>query len=64
MKIEEIKKKALENRVPIIMDDTLEKIVELLKEVKPKRLLEHTLTGSGEVMLQQLTLQLVSVTLD
>ena len=40
MSLEEIKKKALENRVPIIMDDTLEKIVELLKEVKPKRLLE------------------------
>ena len=40
MQLEEIKEKALANRVPIIMDDTLEKIVELLKEAKPKRLLE------------------------
>lgn len=40
MSLQQIKEKALENRVPIIMDDTLEKIVELLKEVKPKRLLE------------------------
>jgi len=40
MSLQQIKEKALENRVPIIMDDTLEKIEELLKEAKPKRLLE------------------------
>ena len=40
MSLESIKKAALENHVPIIMDDTLNKIEELLKESKPKRLLE------------------------
>lgn len=40
MNIESIKKLALENHVPIIMDDTLNKIEELLKESKPKKLLE------------------------
>jgi len=35
-----IKENALENHVPIIMDDTLEKIKEILKEEKPKRILE------------------------
>ena len=32
-----VKEKALENHIPIIMDDTLEKIEEILKEEKPKR---------------------------
>lgn len=40
MNIENIKKIALENHVPIIMDDTLGKIEELLKESNPRRLLE------------------------
>lgn len=40
MTIQKIKEKALENHIPIIMDDTLEKLEELLKEVKPKNLLE------------------------
>ncbi len=35
-----IKKNALENHIPIIMDDTLEKIKEILKNEKPKRILE------------------------
>ena len=35
-----VKEKALENHIPIIMDDTLEKIEEILKEEKPKRILE------------------------
>lgn len=35
-----VKKRALENHIPIIMDDTLEKIKEILKEEKPKRILE------------------------
>jgi len=38
--LQQIKEKALENHVPIIMDDTLEKITELLIEAKPKKLLE------------------------
>ena len=40
MDLESIKKDALENHIPIIMDDTLSKIEELLKKSKPKRLLE------------------------
>jgi len=35
-----MKEKALENHIPIIMDDTLEKIKEILKKEKPKRILE------------------------
>lgn len=40
MTIQDIKSKALANHIPIIMDDTLEKIEEILKDVKPKKLLE------------------------
>lgn len=43
MNIEElkrIKEKALEEHIPIIMDDTLDVIEEFLKDNKPKRLLE------------------------
>lgn len=36
----EIKKKALEDHIPIIMDDTLETVAKILKEVKPTRILE------------------------
>ena len=35
-----IKKKALEDKVPIIMDDTLEVISKILDEIKPKKILE------------------------
>ncbi len=35
-----VKEKALEAHIPIIMDDTLEVISEILKKVKPKRILE------------------------
>ncbi len=35
-----IKEKALEEHIPIIMDDTLEIMGNILKEVKPKRILE------------------------
>ena len=35
-----MKEKALENHIPIIMDDTLDKIIEVLNEEKPKRILE------------------------
>ena len=35
-----IKEKALQNHVPIIMDDTLEVVDKILKQLKPKRILE------------------------
>ena len=35
-----LKKDALENHIPIIMDDTLEKIKEILEKTNPKRILE------------------------
>ena len=40
LKLEKIKEKALENHIPIIMDDTLEVIAKILTEKKPKRILE------------------------
>ena len=38
--LEEIRKKALEDHIPIIMDDTLEIIKEYLEKLKPKKILE------------------------
>ena len=38
--LEEIKQKALEEHIPIIMDDTLEVVSKILKEAKPNRILE------------------------
>lgn len=38
--LDKVKEKALEENIPIIMDDTLEKIIEILKEKNPKRILE------------------------
>ena len=38
--LEKIKEKALEEHVPIIMDDTLEVVDKILKELKPKKILE------------------------
>lgn len=38
--LEKIKQKALENHVPIIMDDTLEVIAKILIEKKPEKILE------------------------
>lgn len=38
--LDEIKKKALEEHIPIIMDETLEVIQEYLEELKPKKILE------------------------
>ena len=38
--LEKIKKKALEEHIPIIMDETLEVIDKYLKEMKPKNILE------------------------
>lgn len=38
--LERIKKKALEDHIPILMDDTLQKIEEILEQENPKRILE------------------------
>ena len=38
--LRKIKEKALEEHIPIIMDDTLEVIDKILKELKPKKILE------------------------
>ena len=38
--IEQIKEKALDEHIPIIMDDTLEVIGKVLEELKPNRILE------------------------
>ncbi len=40
IELAKIKEKALEEHIPIIMDDTLEVIAKELKELKPKRILE------------------------
>ncbi len=38
--LEKIKKKALEEHVPIIMDDTLEVVINIIKDKDPERILE------------------------
>ena len=38
--LEIVKQRALENHIPILMDDTLEPIKEILADKKPKRILE------------------------
>lgn len=38
--LEEIKKKALDEHVPIIMDDTLEVVIKIIKEKNPEKILE------------------------
>lgn len=38
--LQKIKEEALEEHIPIIMDDTLEVVDKILKELKPKRILE------------------------
>ena len=38
--LEIIKQRALENHIPIIMDDTLEVLDKILRDVKPTRILE------------------------
>ena len=40
LELEKIKQKALEDHIPIIMDDTLEVISKILKEKQPKKVLE------------------------
>ena len=50
MNIESIKKKALDEHIPIVMDDTLEVIKEILLKEKPKRILElGTATGYSSI---------------
>lgn len=50
MNIEEIKQKALEEHIPIIMDDTLEVIKNILIKEQPKRILElGTATGYSSI---------------
>ena len=50
MEIENIKAKALNEHIPIIMDDTLEVIREILLEEKPRRILElGTATGYSSI---------------
>jgi len=49
-KIAEIKEKALNEHIPIIMDDTLEVIEKILLEEKPKKILElGTATGYSSI---------------
>ena len=51
-----VKEKALENHIPIIMDDTLEKIEEILKEEKPNRIIEiGTAVGYSATMFAKYT---------
>ena len=38
--LEKIKQKALDEHIPIIMDDTLEVVDKILREIKPKKILE------------------------
>ena len=38
--LEKVKQKALENHIPIIMDETLEKIKEILEKENPEKILE------------------------
>lgn len=40
VELQKIKEKALEEHIPIIMDDSLEVVAKILQEVKPTRLLE------------------------
>ena len=40
VQLSKIKQKALENHIPIIMDDTLEVVSKILKEQKPNKMLE------------------------
>lgn len=39
-KLRKVKQKALEEHIPIIMDDTLEVVDKILKKLKPKKILE------------------------
>ncbi len=52
--LEKIKQKALEEHIPIIMDDTLEVIAKYLKNIKPKKILEiGTAVGYSAICFSQ-----------
>ena len=58
MSIESIKKKSLEEHIPIIMDDTLEVIKEILIKEKPARILEiGTATGYSSICFATILLE-------
>lgn len=58
MNLSEIKQKALDEHIPIIMDDTLEVIKEILLKEKPKRILElGTATGYSSICFAQILLE-------
>jgi len=53
-KLYQIKKEALENNIPIIMDETLEVIAEILKKSKPVKILEiGTAVGYSAICFSQ-----------
>lgn len=53
--LKEIKQKALEEHIPILMDDTLEVILKILKEEKPKKVLEiGTAVGYSAICFAQI----------
>ena len=48
--IDEVKEKALEEHIPIIMDDSLDVVKDIIKKIKPKRILEiGTATGYSSI---------------
>ncbi len=50
MNIEILKNKALEEHIPIVMDDTLDEIYKILKKIKPENILElGTATGYSSI---------------
>ena len=54
-KVQEIKEKALENHIPIIMDDTLKEIEKILKPNPPKTILEiGTAVGYSAICFSEL----------
>lgn len=58
MNIKEIKQKALEEHIPIIMDDTLEVIEKILLEEKPNKILEiGTATGYSVICFAKILLE-------
>ena len=58
MSIKEIKKKSLEDHIPIIMDDTLEVIKEILIKEKPVKILEiGTATGYSSICFATILLE-------
>jgi len=50
LNIEILKNKALEEHIPIVMDDTLDEIYKILKKIKPENILElGTATGYSSI---------------